>query len=131
MIAVAVLLPGFGSKVAAVTVTVLLTWPAGGATTRGTVAVAPRARVPRLAVNTPPATPVVPWLDVAETNAAPAGSTSVSTTLTASLGPLLLTVIVKVTWSPTTTGPETEAVFVTARSATGVMVSVSVADANT
>src|SRR5205823_12912580 len=75
------------------------------------VTVAVRARVTEapLAMAPMSQTPVplvyVPWLGVAETNVSPAGSWSVICTPVASEGPLLVTVIVKVTFDPTVTVP--------------------------
>src|SRR3954471_6621061 len=63
------------------------------------VAVLPLARAPRLHE-------IVllhePWLGVAETNAAPAGTGSLTTTPVAGAGPLFLTVTVYVIGPPTT-----------------------------
>ena len=59
-----------------------------------TVAVSPAAMVPRLPVTVPPASVAVPWLGVADTNVAVAGSVSVRLTLRASDGPLLVIVTV-------------------------------------
>ena len=58
----------------------------------------------------------VPWLGVAETNVRPAGSRSVTWTLVASFGPLLVRVTVKVIVSPTL-GVGLLTVLVRARSA--------------
>jgi hypothetical protein len=113
----------------AVTVTVIVTWanPPGGMD-------------PRLAITVPlapPAGPVqLPWLVVQAVQlgfwtdvqkVVPAGKGSVTTTLAAALGPLLVTPIVKVSMLPDVTGFG-EAVFVMTRSAvaTGVLVGVSV-----
>src|SRR4051794_1242904 len=64
-----------------------------GFTTIVTVAVAPEIRVPRLAVTVPLAcVGVVPSDDEAETKVALVGSTSLSDTPVAALGPLLVTV---------------------------------------
>jgi hypothetical protein len=89
------LFAGFGSVCVAVTVTVLDTGPGVDEVVSTRLIVA----LPRFA-NVPIAqdTVVVPLHDpcdgVAETNVVPAGSTSVTTTLLAALGPLLATVIV-------------------------------------
>src|SRR2546430_4495545 len=75
------------------------------------VTVAVRSRVTDTPLATAPMshTPVplvyVPWLGVAETNVSPAGSWSVICTPVASEGPLLVTVIVKVTFDPSVTVP--------------------------
>src|SRR5713226_8927690 len=65
-------------------------------------ALAPLAKVPKLQVTVMVlALKVqVPWLAVAETNARPAGSTSVNVTPVELDGPLLVTAIVKVTVVP-------------------------------
>ena len=58
-------------------------------------ALAPLATVPRLQVTVPDASEQVPWLGVAETKTAPAGSTSVSVTSVAASGPPLAAVAVR------------------------------------
>jgi hypothetical protein len=86
-------------------------------TTTVIVAFAPFAKLPRLHVKTPPeGTPQVPWLGLAESNVTLAGNVSVTVTPVAELGPLLVTVIVYVTCSPTETGSGVS-VLVIARSA--------------
>ena len=96
----ALLLPGLGSAVVALTVAVLVTFTpaepdAVAVTVR--VALAPLARVPM--AQTPPV--YVPELGVAETKVRPLGRASVTETPAAALGPLFLTVMVKMTCPPT------------------------------
>jgi hypothetical protein len=68
----------------------------------------------------------VPWLGLADTKLTPAGSRSVTNTPVASSGLRLDSVTVKMIWSPTL-GVASLTVFVTARSAVGVTVRVTVA----
>src|SRR5688572_17062851 len=102
---VSVLLAASGSPVALATVTVLEIVEPGIAaalalTIRVKVAVAPAASVGLLEVTVPPALPtagsmlVQPAGSTNETNVVPGGITSVSETVRASLGPLLVTMIV-------------------------------------
>src|SRR6266446_3912693 len=100
IVAEAVAFAGVGFVSFSVTLPVLVIEPSPVAVTaRETEAVAPFARVPRVQVIV--VVPVqVPWLGVAETNMRPAGSTSVTVTPVELDGPLLVTVIVKVTVVP-------------------------------
>src|SRR5688572_25154063 len=102
---VSALLPGVGSVVAEETVAVLaMIVPSGTSlstfTTRTNVAVAPAASVGLVDVTVPPELPTAgsmlfqPAGSTNDTNVVPGGITSVSVTLAASLGPLLVTVIV-------------------------------------
>ena len=88
------LLALFGSISVRLTEAVLLKVPADvGVTAIVTVAFAPLFKLPRLQVTV--AVPLqVPWLGIAETKVAPAGSVSVTTTPVAVSGPLLVTVTV-------------------------------------
>src|SRR5262249_12804178 len=94
-------------------------------TTTVTVALAPEARAPSWAVTTPPDCAAVPWLEVAETNVVPAGTTSVSTAAGALLGPALVTVTLYVRSLPAMTGSGLS-VLATDRSAWLVTVVVAV-----
>ena len=94
-VSTAVLLPGFGSFCAAVTVVVFVTFPAAvGVTKIVTVAFWKIVSVPRAHVTVP-----ADWLQlpcgtgatVAETNVMPAGNVSVRVTPVAVAGPPLLT----------------------------------------
>src|SRR6266478_2884495 len=91
---------GVGLVSFSVTVAVFVIEPAAVAvTTKETEAVAPFARVPKLQVTV--VVPVqMPWLGVTETNARPAGRTSVNVTPVEFAGPLLVTAMVKVTVVP-------------------------------
>jgi hypothetical protein len=88
------LFPRFGSPVVLVTLAVLFNVPAAvGVTTIVTVALPPLLMVPRLQETV--LVPVqLPWLGVAETYVAPAGSVSVTVTPDALLGPPFVTVMV-------------------------------------
>src|SRR5579859_234611 len=89
----AVLLPVLGSGSVAVTVAESVIVPTAlGTKLIVSVAEAPFASDPRIAVTTPLACEAVPWLGFAETNVVVPGRLSVSTTLVAGLGPLLVTV---------------------------------------
>jgi len=113
---VAVLLPGTGSVVVLETDAVLAIVPGwDGVTVIVTVAVAPAATAPRLQVTV--ATPEqVPTLVDDDPKLTPAGSVSVTVTVPAALGPLLLTVRVYVSGLPASAGLG-EPVFVIDRSA--------------
>ncbi len=66
-----------------------------GVTTTVSVAELPEAIVPRLSVTSVPSTvAAAPWLGVALTRVAPVGRKSLTVTLVASFGPLLVTVTV-------------------------------------
>src|SRR5882672_3269662 len=81
--------------------TVVLAAVAVAVALRETEAAAPLASVPRLHVTVDEPTGMQgPWLAVAETSVSPAGSTSVTVTPVELDGPLLVTVIVKVTVVP-------------------------------
>src|SRR6476646_1120194 len=69
----------------------------------------------------------VPWLALMAPRLKPAGKVSVRVTAVASEGPALVTVMVYVTVVEPATTVVSESVLVTARSATGAAVSVSVA----
>ena len=76
--------------------------------------------------HTPVASSYVPWLGSAETKVSPAGNRSVTSTLVAASGPLLVRVTVKVIVSPTL-GVASLTVLVSARSACwGVSVALAV-----
>jgi hypothetical protein len=120
VVAVARLLFGFGSAVAAETVAVFLRVPlVAGLTTMSTPAVAPPGKIPRLQVRV-----IVPehdpTLDVAETSVAPAGSVSVTVTPLVVDGPDDVPLLVMVKWyvrvCPCRTGSG-ESLFVIDRSA--------------
>jgi hypothetical protein len=99
VIAVAVLLPGVGSVVAAATVAVFVIVPValGAVTTISTVAVAPLGKMPSL--HTTVLVPEqVPVLGVAETNVTPAGSTSVRVTPLVVAGMAGIPLFVTVKW---------------------------------
>ena len=89
----AVLFARFGSLTAEVTLALLINVPAAfGLTTSVTLATAPPAvRLPSWQITVVPKLHV-PWLGVAEINATPAGSVSVTFTAVAVLGPALATV---------------------------------------
>src|SRR6056297_2416977 len=100
VVAVALLLPGTGSSSTAATLAVLAisvdSVTGSGVTVMVTVVLDPDAREPRSQTSVPPASglPQVPVLAVADTNATPVGSVSVSVTPVAPSGPLLSTVMV-------------------------------------
>ena len=96
VLAVALLLPAFGSFSVAVTLAVLVSVPleTGAVTTMVTVADPALAIVPRLHVTVPALWLQVPWVAVADTNTTPAGNVSVRVTPLAPLGPALLTLTV-------------------------------------
>jgi hypothetical protein len=82
-----------GSGSAPVTVTVLVKGPgAVGMTPRVIVAEAPGARVPRLQVTVPAVAAQLPWLEAGGVKVTPADRGSLSVTLVAGEGPLLVTV---------------------------------------
>ena len=92
-IVVTELLPGSKSVTSPVTLATLLFDPAlVGVTMMVTVALPPLRMVPKFTVTTPALLLNVPWLGFAETKLVPAGSTFVSTTAVALLGPLFATV---------------------------------------
>ena len=87
----------FVSVSVAVTVLVLLNEPEALvliSTINVIVALLPELMVPRLPVTVPDAWVAVPWLAVAELNVVPDGKASVTVTLVAVDGPLLVTVMV-------------------------------------
>src|SRR5690242_12355480 len=90
------LFAGFGSGVSAKARAWLVKVPGPpGVTVMAKVAWPPLANEPTVKSTTPPALWVkLPWLAVAETKVAPAGSVSISDTLAAWLGPLFVTVTV-------------------------------------
>jgi len=96
VLAVALLLPAFGSFSVAVTLAVLVSVPleTGAVTTMVTVALDPLAIDPRLQVTVPALWVQVPWVGVADTKITPAGNVSVRVTPVAALGPALLTLTV-------------------------------------
>jgi len=101
MVAEAEALAGVGLVSFSVTLAVFVIEPTAVAVAvRETEAVAPFAKVPRLHATIVGLGTQVPWLGVAETNVRPAGSTSVNVTPVELEGPLLVTVIVKVTVVP-------------------------------
>ena len=99
--ALAELFATFGSDWSACVIAAVLVCAAGDTT----VAESARLAEPRLAieptVHTPVAGTYVPCYGVAETNVRPAGKMSVAVTFVAAVGPLLVTITVKVTVSPT------------------------------
>jgi hypothetical protein len=131
--AVAELLPGVGSGAVEVTLAVFeIIAAAVGVTTSVNTADAPLARLGFVHVTVPfaPTAGVVhvqPTGDASETKFTPAGSASVSDTLAAGAGPLLVTVIVYVKLAPKVMVPA-EASFVTIKSAAELTVVVAVAE---
>src|SRR5262249_39042617 len=103
-VAVAVLLAVLVSCSVATVVAVLVSVPVWVAVvTRVIVTEAPTLRLPSWQLTRAP--PVqVPCELVTETKLAPAGTGSATVTPVASLGPLLVTTIVQVTWLPTVAG---------------------------
>src|SRR5205807_2369298 len=94
VLAVAVLLSGFGSASVPLTLAVLVSVPAAvGWTTIVTVALAPLARFPRLHV-TVLVPEQLPWPAEADTKVTPLGSVSLTVTPVAPEGPLLMAVSV-------------------------------------
>jgi hypothetical protein len=128
VVAVALLLPAFGSFSVAVTLAVLVSVPleAGAVTTIVTVALDPLAIDPRLHVTVPALWLQVPWVGVADTNTTPLGRVSVKLTPVAVLGPALLTLTVYVRLPAAATGSG-ESALVTDRSAEAVTVVLAVA----
>jgi hypothetical protein len=138
VVAVALLLPLFGSIVVVLTVAVFVISAFAGIamltlTTIFNTAISLAAieDFVNVTVPVPPAAGDVmaqptPLITIALTNVVLAGAASVKVTLTALLGPLLVSVIVYVRFDPAITGSG-ESVLVMARSASGVSVSVSVA----
>jgi hypothetical protein len=117
---VAVLFPERGSGSTAVTVAVLLICPVTvGRMTIVAVADAFLAKPLRLQLTVAPDWEQLPWLAVAETNATPLGSVSVSVTPVADAGPPFLTVRVYVRFCPSL-GRVGELRAVTDKSAVGV-----------
>jgi len=128
VVALALLLPAFGSLSVAVTLALLVIVPleAGAVTAMVTVADPALAIVPRLHVTVPALWVQVPWVGVADTKPTPAGKVSVRVTPVAALGPALLTLTVYVRLPPATTGSGLS-VLVTDRSAEAVTVVLAVA----
>ena len=127
VLSLAVSLAGTGSGVVDVAVAVSVISPSiVVARMTATVTDAPLTITPTGHETTPAAWEQLPWLGTAETKVIAPGSVSVTTTPAASEGPRLETVSMYVTSSPATTG-SARSVFVMARSAADVTVSLSVA----
>ena len=121
VVALAALLPGTGSVSAAVTPALFVIEPALPVTTRISMLAVPPLRIPPRVQLTGAVPEQLPWEGVAEISVTPAGRVSVTTTLVAWFGPLLVTTSVYSSSPPAGAGSGLSA-LVSARSASATIV---------